>query len=125
MPLDLQLTELNTDSASAIDAKASAQASVDAGEAKLSDLRSKTSRNVERASKFERVRGIVVLNSEIIQHQLTLDKAVSLEREAENLSESIGAIAATERTKESCFCGDSCGGSGNPEAEHVRNLTSP
>jgi hypothetical protein len=36
------------------------------------------------------------LNSEIIQHQLTLDKAVSLEREVENVSESIGAIAATD-----------------------------
>src|SRR5258705_10891529 len=40
VPLELQLTELNTDSATAIDAKASAQASVVAGEAKLSDLRS-------------------------------------------------------------------------------------
>jgi chromosome segregation ATPase len=95
-PLELQLTELNKDSAIAIDAKASAKAFLDAGEAKLSDLRSKTSQNAEEARKLERVRGIVVLNSEIIQHQSTLDKAVSLEREAEKLSELIGAIAATD-----------------------------
>ena len=63
---------------------------------RLSDLRSKTSQNAERARRVERVRGIVVLHSEIIQHQSTLDKAVALEREAEKLSESIGAIAATD-----------------------------
>jgi energy-coupling factor transporter ATP-binding protein EcfA2 len=96
VPLELQLTELNRDSAIAMDAKASAKASVDAGEAKLSDLRSKTGQNAERARKLERVRGIVVLNTEIIQHHSTLDTAVSLEREAEKLSESIGAIAATD-----------------------------
>jgi chromosome segregation ATPase len=96
VPLELQLTELNMDRAAAIEAKASAQTSVDAGEAKLSELRSKTSQNAERARNFERVRGIVVLNSEIAQHQLTLDKALSLEREVEKLSESIGAIASTD-----------------------------
>jgi len=37
-----------------------------------------------------------VLNAEIIQHQTTLDTAFSLERENEKLSESIGAIAATD-----------------------------
>jgi chromosome segregation ATPase len=95
-PLELQLTELNTDSATVLAAKAGAQAAVDAGEAKLTDLRSKTSQNAERARKFERIRAIVSLNTEIIQHQLTLDKAASLEGEAGKLSESIGAIAATD-----------------------------
>ena len=37
-----------------------------------------------------------MLNAEIIQHQTTLDTAFSLERENEKLSESIGAIAATD-----------------------------
>jgi len=71
-PLELQLSELNTGSATAVAAKADAQASVDAGEAKLSDLRSKTSQNSERARKLERIRAIVSLNTEITQHQLTL-----------------------------------------------------
>jgi len=95
-PLELQLSELNTGSATAVAAKADAQAAVDAGEAKLSDLRSKTSQNAERARKLERIRAIVSLNTEIIQHQLTLDKAASLESEAGRLSELIGAIAATD-----------------------------
>jgi uncharacterized protein YhaN len=97
-PLELQLSELNTGSATAVAAKADAQASVDAGEAKLSDLRSKTSQNAERGRKLERIRAIVSLNTEIVQHQLTFDKAASLESEAGKLSELIGAIAATDTT---------------------------
>ena len=53
-----QLTELNMDRAAAIEAKASAQASVDAGEAKLSELRSKTSQNAERAIQGASLHGI-------------------------------------------------------------------
>jgi DNA repair exonuclease SbcCD ATPase subunit len=53
--LELQLSELNTASATAVTARADAQASVDAGEAKLSDLRSKTSQNAARARKLERI----------------------------------------------------------------------
>ena len=113
VPLELQLTELSKDSATAIDAKASAKASVDAGEARLSDLRTKASQNAEGARKLERVRGIVLLNSEIIQHQSTLDKAVALEREAEKLSELIGAIAATDdaviRNRRGCHGTLGCG----------------
>jgi chromosome segregation ATPase len=97
-PLELQLSELNTGSAKAVAAKADAQTSVDAGEAKLSDLRSKTSQNAERGRKLERIRAIVSLNTEIVQHQLTFDKAASLESEAGKLSELIGAIAATDAT---------------------------
>lgn len=95
-PLELQLAELNADSGTAVSAKADAQASVDTGEAKLTDLRSKTSQNAERARKLERVRAIVSLNTEIIQHQSTLDRAASLESEAGKLSELIGAIASTD-----------------------------
>jgi hypothetical protein len=94
----LQLSELTAGSAAAVAAKADAQASVDAGEAKLSDLRSKTSQNAERGRKLERIRAIVSLNTEIVQHQLTFDKAASLESEAGKLSELIGAIAATDAT---------------------------
>jgi uncharacterized protein YhaN len=94
--LELQLSDLNTASVGAVAAKADAQASVDTGEAKLSDLRSKTRRNAEQARSLERIRAIVSLNAEIIQHQLTLDKAASLEREAGKLSELIGAIATTD-----------------------------
>lgn len=42
------------------------------------------------------MRSIVFLNVEIIQHQLTLDRAATLESEAGKLSELIGAIAATD-----------------------------
>lgn len=94
--LELQLSALNAESAKALAAKADAQASVDAGEKRLSDLRSETSQNAERARKLERTRSIVSLNTEISEHQLTLDKAVSLEGEAGKLSELIGAIAATD-----------------------------
>ncbi|MET4072497.1 uncharacterized protein YhaN/Sec-independent protein translocase protein TatA [Bradyrhizobium sp. S3.2.6] len=94
--LELQLSDLNAASAGAVAAKADAHASVDTGEAKLSELRSKTSRNAERARNLERIRAIVSLNAEIIQHQLTLDKAASLECEAGKLSELIGAIATTD-----------------------------
>lgn len=95
-PLELQFSELTAGSTAAVAAKTDAQASVDAGEAKLSDLRSKTSQNAERARKLERIRAIVSLNTEIIQHQLALDKAVLLESEAGKLSELIGTIAATD-----------------------------
>lgn len=95
-PLELQLSELNAGSAKALAAKNDAQSSVDAGEAKLSDLRSKTSQNAERTRKLERTRAIVSLNVEITQHQSTLDKAATLESEAGKLSELIGAIAATD-----------------------------
>lgn len=98
VPLELQLTELNTDSATVVAAKADAQASVDAGEAKLTDLRSKTSQNAERARKLVRIRAIVSLNTELSQHQLALDKAASLESETGRLSELIGAIAAADAT---------------------------
>ena len=95
-PLELQFSELKAGSTAAVAAKTDAQASVDAGEAKLSDLRSKTSQNAERARKLERIRTIVSLNTEITQHQLALDKAALLESEAGKLSELIGAIAATD-----------------------------
>jgi uncharacterized protein YhaN len=95
-PLEFQLSDLNTGSAAAVAARADAQASVDAGEAKLSDLRGKTSQNAERARKLERVRAIVSLNAEVIQHQQMLNKAASLEGEAGRLSEMIGAIAAND-----------------------------
>lgn len=95
-PLELQLSDLNAGSIAAVAAKTDAQAFVDAGEARLSDLRGKTSQNAERARNLERIRAIVSLNSEIIQHQLTLDKAASLEGEAGRISELIGAIAATD-----------------------------
>lgn len=95
-PLELQLNELNAGSAAALAAKTDAQVSVDAGEAKLSDLRSKTSQNAERTRTLERTRAIVSLNAEISQHQSTLDKAATLESEAGKLSELIGAIAATD-----------------------------
>jgi energy-coupling factor transporter ATP-binding protein EcfA2 len=95
-PLELQLSDLNAESAKALAAKTDAQSSVDAGEKKLSDLRSETSQNAERARKLERTRSIVSLHAEIAQHQLTLDKVATLESEAGKLSELIGAIAATD-----------------------------
>jgi energy-coupling factor transporter ATP-binding protein EcfA2 len=95
-PLELQLSELSTDNAKALTAKIDAQSSVDAGEKKLSDLRTETSQNSERTRKLERTRSIVSLEAEINQHQLMLDKAATLEGEAEKLSELIGAIAATD-----------------------------
>jgi energy-coupling factor transporter ATP-binding protein EcfA2 len=94
--LELQLRGLNAESAEALTAKVTAQSSVDASEMKLSELRSKTSQNAERARKLERTRSVASLNAEISQHQAILDKAATLENEAEKLSEVIGAIAATD-----------------------------
>ena len=95
-PLESKLSEFNAESVKALAAKTDAQSSVDTGEKKLSDLRSRISQNAERTRKLERTRSIVSLNAEIGQHQLTLDKAAALEGEAGKLSELIGAIAATD-----------------------------
>ncbi|MFZ2159518.1 MAG: hypothetical protein WAV72_25820, partial [Bradyrhizobium sp.] len=96
VPIETQITGLQTDLAKALTAKTDAQSSVEAGEKVLTELRSKASRNGERSRHLERVRSAVALDAEIKEHKSTLDKAVTLEKEISQLSEAVGQIAATD-----------------------------
>ena len=95
-PLEANLNELNAQSAAALAAQAEAQAAVATSEARLAELRSKTTHNAERTRKLERIRGIVALDAEIGLHQQVLDTSAALEQERQQLGEMIGAIAATD-----------------------------
>jgi energy-coupling factor transporter ATP-binding protein EcfA2 len=95
-PLDVNLNELNAESATALSAQAEARAAVQMGETILADLRTKTTQNAERTRRLERIRGIVALNAEIGRHQQVLDTSATLEHEQQQLAEMIGAISATD-----------------------------
>jgi hypothetical protein len=95
-PLEADLVSLNGESASALATQTEARAAVEAGEAKLADLRTTATQNSERTRRLERVRTIVALNGEIAQYQQVLDTSAILEAEQQRLSEAIGALTATE-----------------------------
>ena len=95
-PLEASLSELGAQNEAALAAQADAQVAVSEGEAKLADLRIKTTQNAERTRKLERVRNVVRLNAEVAQHQHILDVSATLELERQQLGEMIGAIAATD-----------------------------
>jgi uncharacterized protein YhaN len=95
-PIESQINVLRTEIAKALATKTDAQSTVEAGEKKLGDLRSKAGQNGERSRHLERVRAAVSFDCEIKEHKSTLDKAVALEVEISRLSEAIGRIAATD-----------------------------
>ncbi len=97
-PLESQLKALETEAAEALAAKTEAKALEDAVEKKIAGLRADAGRSAERARRLDRVRVALSLEFEINQHQATLDKAVGLEAESRQLSEKIGAIAATDES---------------------------
>jgi energy-coupling factor transporter ATP-binding protein EcfA2 len=94
--LEPQLEQRAATLAAAGAAQLEARSSVDSAERYLADLRVQTAQSAEKTRTLERTRAAVLLDTEIKQHQGTLDKAAVLENEALHLSEMIGAIAATD-----------------------------
>jgi chromosome segregation ATPase len=94
--LEVQLTEVDGDLVKSLEARGEAKASADAAELKLTGLRQQVSANAEASRRLNRVSAAATLNSDIRQHEATLDRAVTLEGEAAQLSELLGAIAATD-----------------------------
>jgi uncharacterized protein YhaN len=94
--LEPQLDQRTVAFTEATAAQLEARSSVDSAEKNLASLRTQTARSAEQTRTLERTRAALLLDAEIKQHQGTLNRAVALESEAANLSERIGAIAATD-----------------------------
>jgi hypothetical protein len=92
----VELAALNAEAASTLAAKDKAKGALDAAEGSLADLRTQASKNTASSRTLDRIRTAVGLNTEIHQHQATLDNALTLDGKAIRLSELVGSIAATD-----------------------------
>jgi len=93
-PLEEKLAAFDDQSATAEAASNVAKKALDDVDAELSKLRRGVSENAETGRALERARGIAQIANEIVVHEATVTKAESLENEAKELSEKIGAISA-------------------------------
>ena len=94
--LELELTALGTDSASARIEKDKAKDTLEVAEKNLIDLRAQVNKNTVSIRMLDRIRTAVSLNTEIHLHQATLDQAVTLDDEAIKLSGFVGSIAVSD-----------------------------
>ena len=94
--LELELTALGTDIASAHIEKDKAKDTLEVAERNLIDLRTQANKNTVSIRMLDRIRTAVGLNTEIQLHQTTLNKAVTLGDEAIKLSEFVGSIAVSD-----------------------------
>ncbi len=69
---------------------------VEACETTLTGLREKLRANGEQSRRLERLRSAVDLQAEIVRHEATLARALNLQAESGQLSQSIGEIKATD-----------------------------
>ena len=94
--LEMRLAEIDGDLEKSLETRGGVKATTDAAELKLIGLRLQISANAEASRRLNRVSAAATLSSDIRQHEATLERAVKLEGEVAQLSELLGAIAATD-----------------------------
>lgn len=95
-PIEAEIKGLTTEIGQAETYKNETTLLLEGCENRLAELREDARVNGEQSRRLERIRSAVALDTEIVQHQATLAKAVDLQSEIGRLSELIGQITATD-----------------------------